>query len=52
MVRTINKPHTPLIIIGGGVDEKKSIIFSNCYVNIDDDNDSHEEQHYDLSDSE
>jgi hypothetical protein len=50
MVRTINKPHTPLIIIGGGVDEKKSIIFSNCYVNIDDDNVDAEE-HYDLSDS-
>lgn len=39
MVRTINKPHTPLIIIGGGVDEKRSIIFSNCYVNINDDDD-------------
>jgi hypothetical protein len=50
MVRTINKPHTPLIIVGGGVDEKRSIIFSNCYVNIDDD-DAQEEQHYELSDS-
>lgn len=51
MVRTINKPHTPLIIIGGGVDEKKSIIFSNCYVNIDDDN-AETDEHYELSDSE
>lgn len=50
MVRTINKPHTPLIIIGGGVDEKRSIIFSNCYVNINDD-DPQEDMHYELSDS-
>lgn len=52
MVRTINKPHTPLIIIGGGVDEKRSIIFSNCYVNIDDDDkDAEDVPNYDLSDS-
>lgn len=51
MVRTINKPHTPLIIIGGGVDEKRSIIFSNCYVNINDDDDTREDMHYELSDS-
>ena len=51
MVRTINKPHTPLIIVGGGVDEKRSIIFSNCYVNInDDDSADKDEPHYDLSD--
>jgi hypothetical protein len=53
MVRTINKPHTPLIIVGGGVDEKRSIIFSNCYVNINDDDApaDKDEPHYDLSDS-
>ena len=37
MVRTINKPHTPLIVIGSGKDEKKSIMFDNVYINMDDD---------------
>ena len=36
MVRTINKPHTPLIVIGSGKDEKKSIMFDNVYINMDD----------------
>lgn len=37
MVRTINKPHTPLIVIGSGKDEKQSIMFDNVYINMDDD---------------
>lgn len=36
MVRTVNKPHTPLIVIGSGKDENKSIMFDNVYINMND----------------
>ena len=43
-VRKVNKPHTPLIIIGGGVDEHRSIMFSNSFINFNDtDDDSSED---------
>jgi hypothetical protein len=34
MVRTVNKPHTPLIVIGSGKDERESIMFDNIYINM------------------